>query len=125
MFYYKETKESYFIDFKEAFKGWGEYLSLAVPGTVMLLLEWWLFELYSIFSGYFNEYHFAANVIIMNYATLWHMFPMGVSIATSTLVGNAIGENNVPKAKVYFNGAVIFNTAFCTALAIITYLCSE
>lgn len=37
--------------FKEATKGWAEFLRLGIPGAAMLSLEWWAFEIISLFAG--------------------------------------------------------------------------
>jgi Na+-driven multidrug efflux pump len=41
-------------------------------------------------------------VILLNLAAFMFMLAMGFQEATATVVGNSIGENNVPKAKKYF-----------------------
>jgi MATE family multidrug resistance protein len=34
-----------------SFSGWGEYLKISLPGTVMMCAEWWAFELLVLLSG--------------------------------------------------------------------------
>lgn len=35
----------------EAFKGWGQYLKVSLPTTVMICSEWWAFEILTIIAG--------------------------------------------------------------------------
>jgi Na+-driven multidrug efflux pump len=41
-------------------------------------------------------------VILLNLAAFMFMLAMGFQEAVATVVGNSIGENDVPKAKKYF-----------------------
>ena len=67
---------------------------------MQLIVEWWYFELMMILCGLFSDpAQLAASVLIANFATIAHMFPMGVGIITTKLVGNAIGENQVKVGK--------------------------
>ena len=36
---------------RDSFKGWYEYLSIALPSTVIICSEWWAFEILTIVSG--------------------------------------------------------------------------
>ena len=36
---------------KESFRGWGEYLKVAVPTAIILCSEWWAFEVLTIVAG--------------------------------------------------------------------------
>lgn len=47
----KEISEAVTLPDKESFKHWGEYLALAIPGTVMTCAEWWSYELLTLMSG--------------------------------------------------------------------------
>lgn len=35
----------------EVFRGWGEYLSVSAPATLMICAEWWAFEVLIILAG--------------------------------------------------------------------------
>ena len=35
----------------EALRGWKEYLSISIPATVMIISEWWAFELITLLAG--------------------------------------------------------------------------
>ena len=46
------SKEAIFCPSMDMFKDWKKYLSLAVPSTLMLMPEWWAFELLTIMAGW-------------------------------------------------------------------------
>ena len=35
----------------ETFRGWGEYLKISLPATVMICAEWWAFEILTVMAG--------------------------------------------------------------------------
>ena len=76
---------------KEAFKEWGSYLKIGIPGACMLCFEWWAFELLAIFSGYLGVIQLAAEVVVINMVSFIFMIPLGISYAASALTGNYIG----------------------------------
>ena len=38
----------------EDFKGWGEYLKVAIPAMLLQLIEWWSFELSTIICAFIS-----------------------------------------------------------------------
>jgi MATE family multidrug resistance protein len=75
----------------KAWSNWGEYVRLGMPGTVMLCSEWWAYEILTVFASLLGTADVAAQTIILQTASLAFMVPMGIGIATSSLVGNALG----------------------------------
>lgn len=72
-------------------KGWGQFIGLGVPGTVMLCSEWWAYEVLSLFASFKGTDAVAAQTIILQTASLVFMIPLGLGVASASLVGNAIG----------------------------------
>ena len=35
----------------DSFRGWGEYLKVSLPSTVMICAQWWAFEVIIVISG--------------------------------------------------------------------------
>ena len=68
-----------------------EFFELGLPGMLMLLSEWWSYEILSIFAGLLGTPEVAAQTIILSTAALAYMVPLGTGIATASLVGNALG----------------------------------
>jgi MATE family multidrug resistance protein len=81
------------INFQEilVYKKLYEFISLGIPGMLMLLSEWWAYEILSIFAGLLGTVQVAAQTIILSTAALAYMVPLGLGIATASLVGNSIG----------------------------------
>lgn len=71
-----------------------EFVGLGLPGMIMLLSEWWAYEVLSIFAGLLGTPEVSAQTIILSTAALAYMFPLGTGIATASLVGNALGAGN-------------------------------
>jgi Na+-driven multidrug efflux pump len=46
----------------DAFKEWGKFLQLAIPGLIMTCAEFWAFEIQTLFAGYFGTEYLSAQV---------------------------------------------------------------
>ena len=68
-----------------------EFIELGVPGTLMLCSEWWAYEILTLFAGRLGTLEVSAETIIMQLAALAFMVPLGLSVATASIVGNALG----------------------------------
>ena len=60
------VRDALFFPTLDAFKGWGEYLRLSIPATVMLCAEWWAFEILTILTGIIGVNEQATQVIAWN-----------------------------------------------------------
>jgi MATE family multidrug resistance protein len=76
---------------KDALKDWGQFISLGLPGTIMLCSEWWAYEILVLFASMLGTEEVAAQSIILQCASLAFMIPCGLGEATTSLVGNALG----------------------------------
>lgn len=77
----KELKKSFFLPTKETFRDLGEYLNLAIPSTLMLVFDWWSFEILAILAGYISVEVTGAHIIILNVYYLFVMCCLGTHIA--------------------------------------------
>jgi Na+-driven multidrug efflux pump len=57
----------------------------------MFCLEWWSFELLTLYSAYISMRATAVNVIILNIAIISFMPALGMQYAASALIGQNIG----------------------------------
>lgn len=78
---------------RKALTQWWEFIQLGLPGTVMLCSEWWAYEILTIFASVLGTAQVAAQTIIMQTASLAFMIPLGIGVACSSLVGNALGAS--------------------------------
>jgi len=107
---------------KDCFRGWAEFLKLGIPGTFMICLEWCAFEINAFFCGYLGDVALATQAIIMSSMVFSFMFPLGISISTSTRVGNMLGANRWKIAKLVAKlaiGTTIFFTSTVSLLLLI------
>jgi MATE family multidrug resistance protein len=102
-----------------ALTGWGQFIALGLPGTLMLCSEWWAYEILILFASMLGTDAVAAQTIILQCAGLAYMTPLGLGIASSSLVGNAIGAKKVALAKQLGNLALGSITLFQFAIAIV------
>jgi MATE family multidrug resistance protein len=88
----KSLKKSFFFPTKETFKELGAYIKLAIPSTLMLIFDWWSFELLAILAGYISVAVTGAHIIILNVYYFFVMFCLGTHIAACVQVGRSIGQ---------------------------------
>ena len=91
----------------------------------MICAEWWAFEVIIVLAGTIGVKTLAATTILMSFSYTLFMVPLGVQEATSALIGNCIGANNVPLAKRFNSLNSKFALACVLTLAITTALCRD
>ena len=91
----------------------------------MLCSEWWAFEVLTFMGGTLGVLELAALTICLNLHSLLFRVPLGITEATSALLGNAIGANNVTLAKRF--ASLIFKLASTSVimLGVATILARE
>lgn len=77
----------------------GEYMKLAVPATLSTCIEWWFWEIASLFAGFLGQAPLAAHVATANFNSVCFMAPAGLGSAASAMVGHYIGARKPNKAK--------------------------
>ncbi|KAI1903257.1 hypothetical protein AGOR_G00025350 [Albula goreensis] len=77
---------------------WGSYMQLAIPSTLMVCFEWWIYEIGSFFAGMLGEVDLAAQHVLLELGTITYMFPLGIHAAACVRVGNALGAGNTARA---------------------------
>ena len=98
-----EISEAWFLPTRQTFKNLPEFLSLAVPGIVMLFLENMNMEILVLMSGMLqNTDMMAAQVIVVTIAELSMMIPYGLSLGAVCLVGQSLGGNRPLEAQANF-----------------------
>ncbi|KAI9261505.1 mate-domain-containing protein [Phascolomyces articulosus] len=83
----------------DAFKNWGPFLRLAMPGALMLCSEWWAFQLTALATGILGGANLASQSILLTTAGTAFQIPFAISIASANRVGNSLGEYFALKAK--------------------------
>ncbi|KAJ0398093.1 hypothetical protein P43SY_001183 [Pythium insidiosum] len=79
----------------------GLFLRLGVPGLLMMVMEWWAFEILSLLSGVLPDRVVAvsAHAVQANVASLGYMTVLGFSVAANIRVGHHLGANQPRRAR--------------------------
>ncbi|KAI8343444.1 mate-domain-containing protein [Chlamydoabsidia padenii] len=86
-------------NWEECMKDWGVFMRLAIPGMLVVMSEWWAFEIASLASSYLGTLDLAAQSIVMTLSSCTYTIPYGLGVAVANRVGNSLGEANGQKAQ--------------------------
>lgn len=76
-----------------------ELLGLGLPIAFMILMEGSLFVVAALLIGSLGANAVASHQIAINVASITFMVPLGIGMATTVRVGNAIGAADAPRAR--------------------------
>ncbi|KAG1940318.1 multidrug and toxin extrusion protein 1 [Pimephales promelas] len=79
---------------------WGSYMKLAIPSTLMLCFEWWVYEIGGFLAGMLGEVDLGAQHVLLEVGSITYMFPLGVHAAACVRVGNALGAGDTDRALI-------------------------
>jgi len=79
--------------------GLAEIIHYGYPVAIQIALEMWAFQAATLLSGRLGAVSLAAHTVVINVASLTFMFPLGISLAGVTRVGNLIGEGFPRRAQ--------------------------
>ncbi|CAH1778715.1 unnamed protein product [Owenia fusiformis] len=77
----------------ECLQEWGLFTKLAVPGLIMMGIEFWNYELGTLLSGLLGKDDLAAQTVCYTMATIAFMTPVGLGVAGSIRIGQYLGAN--------------------------------
>ena len=103
----------------ETFRGWGDYLKISLPATLMICSEWWAYEILTLMSGILGVLPLASQTIFVQVCSTLFQIPVGIQEATCGIIGNCIGANNVPLAKRFFKLITTFSVVIIILMSII------
>ena len=55
---------------KRVFTDFKEYFALAIPSTIMVTLDWWIWEFMVLISGWLSVEEQAATVVLMQFVVI-------------------------------------------------------
>ncbi|CDW88687.1 na+-driven multidrug efflux pump [Stylonychia lemnae] len=99
LYFDNQYKETWFLGGKETFYNLILYVKLAIPAATLQSLEYFGFEILCIASGFISVTSNAAQVIVSTVNSIYFMIPAGLGMATTTIIGNLIGQQ---KSKLAF-----------------------
>jgi MATE family multidrug resistance protein len=74
-------------------------LQLGAPAAGQILLEVGAWNLATFSAGYLTPVALATHQIVLNYASVTYMVPLGISAAAAVSVGHAVGAGDVARAQ--------------------------
>lgn len=94
---------------------------LGAPAAGQILLEVGAWNLATFSAGYLTPVALATHQIVLNYASITYMVPLGISAAAAVSVGHAVGAGDAPRARRAGWMALALGTSFML-LAAVTFL---
>jgi len=88
---YRETWDGWS---SQCLQDWGQFGRLAVPGMLMVCLEWWGFEIGVFLTGLLGKIELGAQSVLLQIDSIWFQIPLGIQIATSIRIGQYLGSGN-------------------------------
>ena len=105
---------------KIVYSEWSKFLSIVVPISLTVILEYSSYEINSVIAGLLkSSVTLAAHVSLTNTGSVIYCIPEGFSTAITTFVGNAVGENKKHKAQKF---ALLGNISGFFVLLLVIFL---
>ncbi|KAK4227854.1 ethionine resistance-conferring protein 1 [Podospora fimiseda] len=82
-----------------ALRNWGPMIRLALPGMIMVVAEWFAFEILTLAAGRIGVEALAAQSILVTVTSTTFQLSFPIGVAGSTRVANLIGAKLVDAAK--------------------------
>jgi MATE family, multidrug efflux pump len=76
-----------------------QLLRLGAPAAGQILLEVGAWNLATFSAGYLTPVALATHQIVLNYASITYMVPLGISAAAAVSVGHAVGAGDTARAR--------------------------
>jgi MATE family multidrug resistance protein len=99
-------------------------LALGAPIGLQLAFEIGVFNVAGLLIGHMSASALAGHQIALNLASLTFMVPLGVAMAASVLVGNAIGRGDAVAARKAAGAGLLVGTGFMAASAAVFLTCA-
>ncbi|XP_061829199.1 multidrug and toxin extrusion protein 1-like isoform X1 [Nerophis lumbriciformis] len=96
----------------ESLQGWGAFMKLAFPSTLMICFEWWIYEFGGFFAGMLGKKELAAQHVLISVANMVYMIPFGIQAAACARVGNALGAGDTAGALLTCKVSLSLTAAF-------------
>ncbi|NXF87089.1 S47A2 protein, partial [Eubucco bourcierii] len=98
---------------------WHSFIHLAIPGMLMMCIEWWTFEIGSFLAGLLGVVQLGAQSVIYELSSTAYMVPLGFSVAASVRVGNALGSGDAVQAKTSCITALLCAEVFAVVVSVL------
>jgi MATE family multidrug resistance protein len=99
-----------------------ELVRLGAPAAGQIVLEVGAWNLVTLAAGYLTPAALATQQIVLNYASMTYMVPLGVSAAAAVSVGHAVGAGDAQRARRAGWLALALGTGFMLLAAVVFLL---
>ena len=113
---YHDTWGGWSVD---SLRGWGTFLSLGLPGCIMVCAEWWACELLTLAAGWIGTTELATQTILGNTTAMVFSIPLSFAIACSISVGHHLGAGKPNDARMAWRAGVQFAAGIMTVLMLL------
>lgn len=93
-------------------EGMREYLSIGIPSLVSVIAEWWAFEVLQVIAANIGMRQVAELNIVMSVTIMLFSVSLGVSVAASVRIGNALGEKKPTLARRFALSSIVVDQLF-------------
>lgn len=102
-----------------------EILRVGTPNGISVTLEVSMFAITALIVGTLGVNPIAAHQIAINFASLTFMIPLGLSIATTSRVGFAIGKKDYLEANLAGKAGMVISVLFMSCAALVMFVAPE
>ena len=100
----------------------GRMLSIGLPIGAQMFFEYGVFALVGAMMGRIGTLAVAGHQIAINLSSVVFMVPQGVGAAAAVLVGQAVGAEDLPRARRSALGAILLGAGFMAGAALLFIL---
>ena len=101
IYYHEELHKALVRPSGDTFRNLSGFFVYILPGILMITIETWLAEIMTLLASYLGVTQMGAQTILNILNVTIFMLSTGMQESLTVLVGSALGENDVHKAKRY------------------------
>ncbi|CAD5116782.1 DgyrCDS5631 [Dimorphilus gyrociliatus] len=104
---------------KECLFEWSVFVKLAIPGMIMICVEWWSFEIGVFLAGVIGKTELGAQSVLFQLETVAYILPYGLEIAATIRIGQFLGSGDKDAARTSAHVTYTIMTTFSLILILI------
>jgi MATE family multidrug resistance protein len=106
-------RQAYFFINKDAFVGWKDFFSMAIPSMLMVCLETWNYQIINFMLGYLKDpTQENTSSYLISFSSIIYMFPFGLAVSATTIIGRLVGDFATKKTEIATKMIVAFSLVF-------------
>lgn len=117
----KPLPETIFMFDKYSFRGWGNYMKLSIPLTLLLCAEWWAFEILSIIGATLTQGDFTVQIFGVNVCLNLFTISFGFGISITIIVAREFGKGDINSVKRYLKVIYILGISTMFVFSLLTF----